>query len=247
MSSSFRNVLKRKTHKERAQPSGRKHLGLLEKKKDYRLRARDYASKAARLAALRRKAELRNADEFYFGMVSERTSKGVHVKERDNNVSAEVLALFRTQDKAYLDAVSTHEKRRVEKLKEQLHFVGAVAPGRAPQHTIFVDTPEEAERFDAAEYFDTVPELVETMPHNRLTREQIQNMDARAFRVSARAGPIKGYEELARTQERVEKLASAQEHLKLKRDLMGKGARVKVKDAEGDKPAVFRWKNERKR
>ena len=46
--SSLRNAVKRKTHKERAQPKGRKRLGLLEKHKDYVLRARDFQSRSSR-------------------------------------------------------------------------------------------------------------------------------------------------------------------------------------------------------
>ena len=66
--SSLRNAVKRSTHKERAQPAARKHLGLLEKHSDYKKRADDYKKKTARLKTLTRKAAERNQDEFYFAM-----------------------------------------------------------------------------------------------------------------------------------------------------------------------------------
>ncbi len=74
--SSLRNAVKRVTHKERSQPAGRSRLGLLEKHKDYILRARDYEKKKKRLKSLKLKAALRNPDEFYFAMHKEATSNG---------------------------------------------------------------------------------------------------------------------------------------------------------------------------
>jgi U3 small nucleolar RNA-associated protein 11 len=76
MTSSLRNALHRRNHKERSQLSHRSRLGILEKHADYVKRARDYHSKQDRLTRLRQKAAERNKDEFYFSMVKERTQVG---------------------------------------------------------------------------------------------------------------------------------------------------------------------------
>ena len=59
----------------------RAKLGLLEKHGDYKARADDHHRKQATLASLRRKAEQRNPDEFYFAMERQKTRGGVHVTE----------------------------------------------------------------------------------------------------------------------------------------------------------------------
>src|SRR5277367_597824 len=100
MTSSLRNSLHRRNHKERGQLAHRTRFGLLEKHADYVKRARDYHSKQDRLTRLRQKAADRNKDEFYFAMTKERTKVGhpdfrqifqlsghqggVHVKSRGN-------------------------------------------------------------------------------------------------------------------------------------------------------------------
>ena len=68
----FKKALDGKAHRERAQPVARAKLGLLEKKKDYIQRARDYHRKQDTLKALRIRASTRNPDEFNFGMIRAR-------------------------------------------------------------------------------------------------------------------------------------------------------------------------------
>ena len=73
MTSSLRNSIHRRNHKERSQLAHRAKLGLLEKHADYVKRARDYHSKQDRLTRLKQKAAERNKDEFYFSMSKEKT------------------------------------------------------------------------------------------------------------------------------------------------------------------------------
>ncbi|KAK3073989.1 hypothetical protein LTR53_003936 [Teratosphaeriaceae sp. CCFEE 6253] len=81
--SSMRNANQRRNHKERAQPEERKKWGLLEKPKDYKLRAADHNTKKRKLKSLQQKATDRNEDEFYFGMMSNTTEGGVKKAKRD--------------------------------------------------------------------------------------------------------------------------------------------------------------------
>lgn len=79
--SSLRNSLHRRNHKERSQLAHRSRLGILEKHKDYVLRARDYHSKQDRIQRLRQKAADRNKDEFYFSMTKQRTEVFANLRE----------------------------------------------------------------------------------------------------------------------------------------------------------------------
>lgn len=103
MTSSLRNSLYRRNHKERSQLAHRAKLGFLEKHKDYVLRARDYHSKQDRLTRLRQKAADKNKDEFYFSMNRETTRGGVHIKDRGNvALPTDYVKLLKTQDENYV-------------------------------------------------------------------------------------------------------------------------------------------------
>ena len=172
--SALRNAVKRKTHKERSQPGDRRKFGLLEKKKDYVLRARDFHKKEDAIKALKTKAAYRNPDEFYFGMERSRTKDGVHVGRADesNKYTAEELALMKTQDVKYVALKASVEAKQAAKLKANLHRVGLdadeeaaseeeeerydeegfvirAAPRQKRKHTVFVDDAATARAFDA--------------------------------------------------------------------------------------------------
>ncbi|KAM0441308.1 hypothetical protein ACHAPT_000617 [Fusarium lateritium] len=129
--SSMRNAVARRPHRERAQPLERKRLGLLEKHKDYSLRAKDFNKKKAQLKALRDKAAERNEDEFYFGMMS-RKGPGSRIQDgkrwsgtvqgdRGNKVlDVDTVRLLKTQDIGYIRTMRQVVSKEVAKLEEQV-------------------------------------------------------------------------------------------------------------------------------
>lgn len=174
MSSSMRNAVQRRNHKERAQPHERQKWGLLEKRKDYQLRARDFNAKKTQRARLSALARDRNPDEFYFKMISSRTRDGgVRVAERATTIAAQQLShdavkLLKTQDAGYVRLKGVMELRKIEELEQRALFLDdgegtsatTTTTTRSKKHTVFVEDVQEAKNFDPAQYFDTHPDLV---------------------------------------------------------------------------------------
>ena len=143
MSSSLRNAIKRTTHKERSQPAERTKLGLLEKHKDYVLRARDFHKKEDAIKVLKRKAAERNPDEFYFAMEKKKTRDGVHEERttEQNKYTEDELKLMKTQDLRYVSLKAQTELKRVKKMKETLHCLGAGSEERKHLSLIHISEP----------------------------------------------------------------------------------------------------------
>ena len=167
--SSLRNAVKRITHKERSQPQARAHLGFLEKKTDYKRRAEHYHRKEDRLKSIQRKANMRNPDEFYFGMHNAAVKDGKHQqthearsKELEDQIGPEAVRVMKDQDLSYVRMQKQRDSKKAQKLKEALHFIGkeSNASKKKSKHTIFVDSKEKARKFDPAAHFDTAPELM---------------------------------------------------------------------------------------
>lgn len=145
MAAAFRKAAKsrQREHRERSQPGFRKHLGLLEKKKDYKLRADDYHKKQEYLRALRKKALEKNPDEFYYKMTRVKLQDGVHViKETKEEVTPEQLKLMRTQDVKYIEMKRVAEAKKIERLKSELHLLDFQGK-QQNKHVFFFDTKKE--------------------------------------------------------------------------------------------------------
>ena len=70
---SFKKVLKAQhtPHRERAQPFDRKQFGFLQKKKDYKIRAKRAKEKEKKIKQLYQEALDRNPDEFSYNMITQ--------------------------------------------------------------------------------------------------------------------------------------------------------------------------------
>ncbi|KAI9730362.1 MAG: hypothetical protein M1834_005872 [Cirrosporium novae-zelandiae] len=158
--SSMRNAVQRRNHRERAQPQEREKWGILEKHKDYSLRAADYKVKKTRLRILRQKATDRNPDEFHFGMMS---SKGQGVGDRGNKpLSHDVVKLLKTQDAGYLRTMVQKTRRERQALEGEWVLKGGKEAGVLAgggngnaKHTVFVQNEEDQEAFDPEQFFGT--------------------------------------------------------------------------------------------
>ncbi|KAG9492905.1 hypothetical protein GDO78_001064 [Eleutherodactylus coqui] len=253
MSGAFRKALKsrQKNHKERSQPGFRKNLGLLEKKKDYKLRADDYQKKKRTLDALRRKALERNPDEFYFKMISTKLQDGVHVlKQEPEVVTDEQLKVMRTQDIKYVEMKRVAESKKIERLKSELHLLDAEEKPKN-RHTFFCDTKREVRNFDLAKKLDTAPELVDRV-YNRPTLETLHKKTIQGsttmneLQQLAKQRQLQ-YEILNQRIEREKKMFVISQKIQARKDLMDKRGKVKVKKETVNSAPVYKFKQERKR
>ncbi|CBX97810.1 hypothetical protein IAQ61_001002 [Plenodomus lingam] len=167
--SSMRNAVQRRNHKERAQPVEREKWGLLEKRKDYKLRAADHRSKKAKLKILSQKARDRNPDEFSFKMMSSKVDKqGKKVVDRGNQaLSTEVVKLLKTQDAGYIRTMLQMARKEREELEQKL-ILEEQGEARAVKdedatnrrkHCVFVENEEEQKEFDPEAWFGNGQEI----------------------------------------------------------------------------------------
>ncbi|CAF4949017.1 unnamed protein product [Pieris macdunnoughi] len=186
-----------KTHRERHQPDSRKHLGLLEKKKDYKKRADDYHQKGETLKLIRKRALDKNPDEFYFHMINSRVKEGVHHElEKDDEHSVEQIKLMQTQDIKYINMKRTIESRRIQRLQSQLHMT-EIADSTSNTH-IFLKSNR--------------PRLSD------LNKLNLPEIDEKILQ-SAKKAKEQTYKELSKRIDREKHLTVTQQKMELKRHL----------------------------
>lgn len=239
-------------HRERGQLASRMHLGLLEKKKDYKLRARDYQTKQQRLKQLQQKALDKNPDEFYFKMVNSSLKDGEHQEvEKVEELTPAQMKLMQHQDINYVKLKLSTERKKIAKLKSDLHLLDVDGKPKN-KHTFFVDSKKDAKRFDVAEHLGTAPELLNrTYNIPRLDDLKCKNLsgsvDKKSLETVAKERKKK-YKELAKRIERESELNVIVQKMEVKKQLMEKKQKfAKVKDETKSSAAVYKWVQERKR
>jgi U3 small nucleolar RNA-associated protein 11 len=255
----FKNHLKQTDYKERGQIRGRLQLGLLEKKKDYKLRSNDYKKKQNELKKLRTKAALKNDDEYYKRMhTSHLSRRGAHIDERkDTTHSRAERVQVKVHDLAYLALKAQTERGKIDRLRANLQLLDAdAAEASGRKHVVFADSADAVRSFDAAAHFNTVPELV-GRSYNRLTVDQLESGNVVVNKSLPKGGLAsadrerkKAYAELQQRLGRVEEVQKVQKKLSTHKKLL-EGGRVKAlvtKDIFGDvQSKEYKWKAERKR
>lgn len=227
--SSLRNAIPRRAHKERAQPQSRKNFGILEKHKDYVVRAKAYHKKEQALQKLKEKAAFRNPDEFYFRMAKTKTVNGVHRPESEaNKYTPEELMLMKTQDMAYILQKLQSEKKKIERLTAVLHSLDE-QPSKG--HVYYARDREEAKELQLKASENTLH------GHEDLP-EDLKRKTAASYR------------ELEARKSRVNDLEKLYMDMALQKELQKKGRKRRLREDEISCPTnkpVYKWRQERKR
>ncbi|OAY66196.1 putative U3 small nucleolar RNA-associated protein 11 [Ananas comosus] len=225
--SSLRNAVPRRTHKERAQPEARKKFGLLEKHKDYVLRARAFHKKEETLRRLREKAAFRNPDEFYFKMINTRSVGGIHRPESEaNKYTPEELMLMKTQDIGYVLQKVQSEKKKIERLNSMLHTLDSQPSNK---HVYFAEDREEAREIqNRASQTSSLP-ILGDVPR-RIKKKTTAS-----------------YKELEARKKRVKQLEKLYSDMALQKELQKPGRKRKLRPEEivsGTSKPVYKWRAE---
>lgn len=224
-----------RTHRERAQPSSRAKLGLLEKHADYQERAKNSNLKKTRLKALKKQALVRNPDEFYFAMENTKFVDGSQRSTKPKNVlHDEVLKILKMQDVKYLEILKNQNIKKLQELTRPItEFTG--------NHVRFFDGEDEKEKLKKKiSKQEKIQKKIE-----KENKEKIQNSikETESSDSKTESNILK---EIDIRKKRIKVLQIAQKELQLHRDLMSKGKRRKV-GIDDDGIPIYKWERERKK
>lgn len=158
---------------------------------------------------------------------------------------------MQTQDLKYIAMKRTIESNKIQRLQSELHLIDAANTVRN-KHTFFVDSDEQAQRFDVAERLQTHPMLLDRrtnrMRLNDLSKMQLPDVDAGTVDHLRHQREL-AYKELKKRVEREKELTVAQQKMQLKRALQEKRKLKPKRIAAGTKDTapVYQFKYERKR
>lgn len=244
--SSMRNAVARRPHKERSQPESRQKWGLLEKHKDYSLRAKDYNQKKQKLNILQQKTKERHPDEFAFGMLSAGSAKqGKHGQRgEDNRLSHDAVKLLKTQDSGYLRNVAQRTRRELEKAEQEVGMDGVLRRWESKKKIVFEDDEPESKRRKLEEEDEDKSEDDDDVVDNVATSIIVSNSETKpAAKVLSRKQAQKEKDKLAqlkvdrKRRKRLQELRNAKLELLRKRqkDIMAAADQLELQRAKMSK------------
>jgi U3 small nucleolar RNA-associated protein 11 len=208
---------------------------------DFVVRAKDYHKKQDHIKKLKKKADDRNIDEFYFKMNKTEVAGGIHkdIKE-DSSLDIATVKLLKTQDLGYIIHKKAIDDKKIEKLTKNLHFIGDKKP---KNHIKFMETEEE---------FEETKKEIEKIQVDVEKDDDQTNKILLKMKKNINRDIKKSYSELKQRINRSEKIKNVLDHLQMQRNIMGKGTKRKIttvndNDENNRKPPVYKWKRERTR
>ena len=219
--------------KERQQPAARAHLGILEKKKDFLKRARVYHKHQRQLDSLRREAELRNPNEFYFSMITDMKEKPQEYRTKPKEgFTKEQRLLLETRDMNYVMSKIVSQKRKLEKLKIRLpvETKGSVRIFSSYEEALEAYEKEKKEKGEQQEGQEK--EVNEYDDENEETQKEREDIADLRDEIEQREGILK-------------KLQEVYDEMKMREDMKKDPNFKEVEDEEGNVVPV--WKTQRKK
>lgn len=239
-----------KTHRERHQPELRQKYGLLEKKKDYKVRARHHQERERVLKLLKKRAQNRNPDEFYFHMTRAQVKDGRHTEIREDDEHTEdQIKLMQTRDLKYINMRATMERKKVDRLQSELHFLDEVNQTKN-SHVFFNDDGQPVSNLAAK--LDTHPDLINRKINrlrlSDLKKIELPDLDEETIENMA-SKKRKAYRELERRKNREKELSIVQRKLEIKTHLLNSKQEPpkRIKPATKNAAPIYKWKYERKK
>ncbi|XP_050419617.1 probable U3 small nucleolar RNA-associated protein 11 [Adelges cooleyi] len=241
-----------KTHRERHQPELREKYGLLEKKKDYKVRARHHQERERVMKLLKKRAQNRNPDEFYFHMVKSKVEDGRHTEIREEDEHTEdQIKLMQTKDLKYINMRATMERKKVERLQSELHFLDQA--NQTKNTHMFFEDDEAHSSTSLANKLNTHPALVDRKT-NRLRMSDLETIELPDIDEETIKQVVsekrKAYRELERRKTREKELTVVQRKLEIKTHLIRSKkneAPKRIQPATKDSAPIYKWKYERKK
>uniref|UniRef100_A0A8C7GED4 U3 small nucleolar RNA-associated protein 11 n=1 Tax=Oncorhynchus kisutch TaxID=8019 RepID=A0A8C7GED4_ONCKI len=224
----------RKVVSSNPRPGFRKHLGHLEKKKDYKLRVENRTP----LLLCVKKALDKNPYEFYFKMVSSQLKDGVHASNKakgtEEENTEEQRKLMRTQDIRYVEMKRVAEGKKIERLKSELHLLDA-------------DGKRALADFDLASHLDTAPELVDRVYNwPTLHTPESKTIQGAVEPLSIKVNRKHQYNILSQRIDREKKMFVIGQKIQTCKDLHDKNEKVKVSKETVNTSATYRFEAKRK-